>query len=57
MSATQKLQNFVYCHLLTKFEGNNQFLTMENIGMDTNFTRIGLLYHFFEHFIYLPHKQ
>jgi len=49
MSETQKLQNFVYYHLVTKFEGTkgfNQFLTMENIGMDTNITRISQLYHF-----------
>jgi len=59
MSETQKLQKFVHCHLVTKFEGTkcfNQFLIMENIGMDTNFTRIGQLYHFLEHFIHLSHK-
>jgi len=60
MSATQKLQNFVYRHLVIKFERTkcfNQFLTIKNIGTDTNFTRIGQLYHFFEHFIYFPHKH
>jgi len=60
MSATQKLQNFVYRHLVKKLEGTkcfNHFLTMENIGMDANFTRIGQLYHFLEHFIYLSHKH
>jgi len=60
MSGTLKLQNLAYHHQVTKFKGTkclNQFLTMENIGMDTNFTRIGQLYHFLEHFIYLPHKH
>jgi len=54
MYTAQKLQNFIYRHLVTKFKGTkyfNQFSTMENIGMDTNFARIGQLYHFLEHFI------
>jgi len=41
MSETQNLQNFVYRYLVTKFERTkcfNQFLTMKNIGIDTNFT-------------------
>jgi len=60
MSATQKLKKFVYCYLVTKLERSkciNQFLTMENKGTDTNFVRTCQLYHFLEHFIYLPLKH
>jgi len=32
-------------------------MTMENIGIDTNCTRIGQLFYLLEHFIYLSHKH